>query len=113
MGRGKKVKVSAADCAFRMTDAMIPKRFQYITHRGPVTNMDKVIRFELDGTEVVRQLVPVVRQVGQEISIASPVGMRLANANPGQEFVIPRPGTDEFSVVKVLSIEESVAQVGA
>jgi transcription elongation GreA/GreB family factor len=54
-----------------------------------------------------------VKQFGHEISIASPVGMKLANAKSGDQFTITRPDSDGYSVGKVLSIADSVAQAAA
>ena len=81
--------------------------------REPVANLDKVIEFELEGTRMVRRLVVTVSVFGQEISIASPVGRKLANAKPGDQFTITRPDPDGYSVGKVLSIADSVAQAAA
>jgi transcription elongation GreA/GreB family factor len=92
---------------------------EFILKHEPVANLDKVITFELEGTRMVRRLVVTVKQFGAEISIASPVGMKLANAKPGDPFTIPskgtvtRPDPDGYSVGKVLSIADSVAQAAA
>ena len=86
---------------------------EFILKHEPVVNLDKVITFELEGTRMVRRLVVTVKQFGAEISIASPVGMKLANAKPGDPFTITRPDPDGYSVGKVLSIADSVAQAAA
>ena len=107
--RGKRVKISVAEIqANRLQGAAERAERNYLLSQQPMTNLFKVIVFEVDGLQMMRRLVPVVHQVGQEISIGSPVGFKLANAEPGQEFTIARPG-GEHSVVKVLSIAESVA----
>jgi transcription elongation GreA/GreB family factor len=85
----------------------------FILKHEPVANLDKFIEFELEGTRMVRRLVVTVKQFGAEISIASPVGMKLANAKPGDPFTITRPDPDGYLVGKVLSICDSVAQAGA
>jgi len=86
---------------------------EFILKHKPAANLDKVITFELEGTRMVRRLVVTVKQFGAEISIASPVGMKLANAKPGDPFTITRPDPDGYSVGKVLSIADSVAPMGA
>jgi transcription elongation GreA/GreB family factor len=85
---------------------------QFILKHEPVANLDKFIEFELEGTRMIRRLVVTIKQFGHEISIASPVGLKLANAKPGDEFTITRPDPDGYSVGKVLSIADSVAQAG-
>lgn len=108
--RGKRIRVTVAEAqGKRLQVAAQQAEHRYMLNHQPVTNLDKVIEFELDGMWMRRRLVPVVRQIGEEISIASPVGFTLANAQPGQEFVITRPDPNEYSIVKVLSIAESVA----
>lgn len=84
----------------------------YILKRQPVRNLGRVIRFALDGEEMVRQLVMTAHDIAHEISVASPVGMRLANAEQDKEFIVPLPG-DEFIVVKVLAIQDSLAPAAA
>jgi len=77
----------------------------------PIENLWKQIEFVADGVQLQRRLVVTVT-TKDEISIASPVGMRLANATPGEQFVIPMKAPDPdviVSVVKVLSGESSVA----
>jgi transcription elongation GreA/GreB family factor len=81
--------------------------------RQPVTNLGKVIAFELDGARLVRRLVMTVRAIGEEISIASPTGAKLANAQSGQEFQVSVKGTEDFLVVKVLTIADSIPQAAA
>ena len=79
------------------------------TFKGkPVKNMDRVIRFMLDGDEMVKRMVLTVNDRVHEISVASPVGSRLANAEPDNEFVIPIAGPVTIRV-KVLSIAAPVA----
>jgi len=85
-------------------------KVEFILKHEPVANLDKFIEFELEGTRMVRRLVVTVKQFGREISIASPVGLKLANAKPGDQFTITRPDPDGYSVGKVLSIADSVAQ---
>jgi len=82
---------------------------RYILNHEPVLNLDKVIVFELDGQRLVRRLVMTIHAV-DEISPASPVGYRLANARPGATFEIPQPDPDPCVVVKVLDILDSLAQ---
>jgi transcription elongation GreA/GreB family factor len=84
-----------------------------ILSRQPVANLGKVIAFELDGAQLVRRLVMTVRAIGEEISVASPTGTKLVNAQPGQEFHISVKGTDDYLVVKVLTITESLPQAAA
>jgi len=79
---------------------------EFILKHEPAANLDKVITFELEGTRMIRRLVVTVKQFGAEISVASPVGMKLANAKPGDPFTITRP--DGYSVGKVLSIADSL-----
>ena len=86
---------------------------EFILKHEPAANLDKVITFELEGTRMVRRLVVTVKQFGAEISIASPVGMKLANAQQGEQFTIIRRDPDGYSVGKVLSIADSVAQAAA
>lgn len=84
-----------------------------IVSRQPVANLGKVIAFELDGAQLVRRLVMTVRAIGEEISVASPTGTKLVNALPGQEFQVSVKGTDDYLVVKVLTIAESLPQAAA
>ena len=84
-----------------------------ILSRQTVTNLGKVIEFELDGARLVRRLVQTVQRIGEEISIASPTGTKLVNAQPGQEFQISVKGTDGYLVGKVLTIVDSVPQAAA
>lgn len=84
-----------------------------ILSRQTGTNLGKVIAFELDGARLVRRLVQTVHHIGEEISIASPTGTKLVNALPGQEFQISVKGTDDYLVVKVLTIAESLPQAAA
>ncbi len=79
----------------------------YILKRMPVTNLDRVIEFELGGEKFVRRLVMTVHEIGEEISVASPVGLHLANAKPGAVFQINV--ANECSVGKVLSVSGSPA----
>jgi transcription elongation GreA/GreB family factor len=85
----------------------------YILNHQPVSNLDKVIEFEYEGMRMVRKLVVTVREFGEEISVASPVGFRLANAKVDEVFTVTRPDPDGYSVGKVLVISESVPQVKA
>lgn len=104
---GKRVKVTVANAQANGLQAAVERAERnYLLNQQPVTNLFKIIAFELDGLQITRRLVPMVRQVGQEISIASSVGFRLANATPGQEFTIARPD-GESSVVKVLAVTET------
>jgi transcription elongation GreA/GreB family factor len=84
-----------------------------ILSRQPVANLGKVLVFDLDGARLVRRLVRTVRAIGEEISVASPTGAKLANAQPGQEFHISVKGTDDYLVVKVLTIADSIPQAAA
>jgi len=76
---------------------------QMILNHQTVTNLDKLIRFTLNGQEMVRRLV-ITAFKPEEISLAAPVGWKLANAQPGATFEIPVE--DEPSIqYEVLSIE--------
>ena len=85
----------------------------YILGNQPASNLDKVIEFEYQGEHMVRKLVVTVREFGKEISVASPVGFRLANAKVDEVFIVMRPDPDGYLVGKVLSITNSVAQAVA
>ena len=76
----------------------------YILGNQPVSNLGKVIEFEYEGAHMVRKLVVTVRVFDQEISVASPVGFRLANAKVDDVFTVTRPDPDGYSVGKVLAI---------
>lgn len=85
---------------------------KYVLRGKPVVNLGALIEFVVDGVQLRRRLVITVTKIGEEISVASPVGGRLANAKAGDQFVIPmkEPEPDVIvSVVKVLNIESSVA----
>ena len=78
----------------------------------PIENLWAQIEFVVDGVKLQRRLVITVTKIGKEISVASPVGGRLANAKPGDQFVIqmkaPEPDV-VVSVVKVLPVGISPA----
>jgi transcription elongation GreA/GreB family factor len=77
----------------------------YIKDRKPVENLDRVIRFTVDGEELVRKLVITSHDIANEISVASPVGTRLACAEAGNQYTIPLPPSgDVFLVVNVLEV---------
>jgi len=84
----------------------------YIMKHQPVANLGKRIKFELGGVLLVRCLVLTVHAIGEEVSVASPVGVQLANAQPGDKLEVHQPG-DEYLFGKVLSIVDSVAPVAA
>lgn len=69
-----------------------------------MSNLDRVIQFELDGNPLQRRLVgfTVVDDPAEELSIESPVGRALLGAQVGDEFVVPAPAGDV--VVKVQSV---------
>ncbi len=71
----------------------------------PATNLDRRIEFMVDGEKLCRRLVMTANtKASDEISIASPVGTRLANAKVGQQFIIPSVAPDPDVVLSVLSI---------
>jgi len=77
----------------------------------PIENLWAQIEFIADGVQLQRRLVVTVAKK-DEISIASPVGGRLANAKPGDQFVIPMKAPEPdvvVSVVKVLPVGISPA----
>lgn len=83
----------------------------YILNRQSVANLGALIEFVVDGVQLKRCLVITAAKM-DEISIASPVGVRLANAKAGEQFVIPmkEPEPDVIvSVVKVLAASASPA----
>lgn len=84
----------------------------YIRNGKPIANLDRTIRFTLDGEEPTRRLVLTAQDRDAEISVASPVGARLACAEIEKDILIPLPD-EQFSVVKVLAITDSVIPVGA
>jgi len=68
-------------------------------------NVDRVIRFDLDGKRWERRLVCwPVRDMATELNVASPVGRVLRSAQVGQELPVHVPSGD--LVVKVLEIVE-------
>lgn len=68
-------------------------------------NLDRQIEFMLDGETLLRRLVVTKNlKAADEISIASPVGTRLANARPGEQFVIPSKPPDPDLVLSVVNI---------
>ena len=77
-----------------------------ILSRGkPIENLWKRIEFVVDGERLCRRLVVTTNsKAADEISVASPVGVRLANAKPGEQFVIPRIAPDPDVKLNVLSI---------
>ncbi len=71
----------------------------------PAENLGKLIEFVVDGERLCRRLVVTANtKAANEISIASPVGTRLANAQVGQQFIIPSIAPDPDVVLSVLSI---------
>ena len=71
----------------------------------PAANLDRRIEFELDNEKLVRLLVVTAStKATDEISIASPVGTRLANAQVGQQFIIPSVAPDPDVILSVVSI---------
>jgi transcription elongation GreA/GreB family factor len=84
----------------------------YIRNGKTARNLDRTIRFTLDGEELTRRLVLTAHDLAEEISVASPVGVRLANAEAEKEFIIPLP-EEQFIVVKVLEVVDSVTPVVA
>jgi len=85
----------------------------YILNRRPVTNLGKVIMFELGRDRLTRKLVITAQDTHVEISVASPVGTQLANAKPGDRLEIAVKGEEGYLFGKVLSIVDSVAQAAA
>ena len=84
----------------------------YIRKSQPVTNLGKRIEFELCEVRLVRCLVMTVHAIGEEVSVASPVGAQLANAKPGDVLQVHQMD-DGYLFGKVLSITDSVAPVAA
>ena len=85
----------------------------YILSCQSITNLDKVIVFELDGERLIRRLVRTAIRLHEEISVSSPTGSKLANAQPGQKFEVSVKGTDSYLVGKVLEIKDSLTHAGA
>ena len=71
----------------------------------PAANLDRWIEFMVDGEKLTRRLVMTAStKANDEISIASPVGTRLANARPGEQFVITRVAPDPDVMLSVVAI---------
>lgn len=94
---------------------------QFIVNRKNVTNLDRMIEFELDGARLTRRLV-LTATCPTEVSIASPVGAQLANAQPGDPLQITLKGEEGYLFGKVLSVggvqlnaltQDSLAQAAA
>ena len=67
-------------------------------------NLEKVIKFELDGVVLTRQLVLIAMDRDTQISQASPVGCFIGNHAPGQAGTVNTPGG--AVTVKVLAVTD-------
>lgn len=82
---------------------IIPRLSPNVVARQPVAlNLDKTIRFDLNGQVLERRLVLTSFDSQSEISTACPVGRKISNAQPGQAFEVST--LDGNSVVKVLAV---------
>ncbi len=64
------------------------------------SNVGRLVRFNLDGVELVRRLVNPVNGSANGLSVESPVGRVLSKARVGDRVVVQAPVGDV--VVKVL-----------
>jgi transcription elongation GreA/GreB family factor len=65
-------------------------------------NLDHVVRFEVEGMELVRRLVAHEVEAVDELNVASAVGRALRNARPGDRMSVEAPGgCVEVSVLEV------------
>lgn len=69
-----------------------------------MSNLGRVIQFDLDGIQLQRRLVDlhVLDDPGVELSVESPVGRALLLARAGDELVVKAPAGDV--IVKVRSV---------
>jgi len=66
-------------------------------------NVERVVRFEVEGMELARRLVLGQVEGTTELSVESPVGRALRNARPGDRMRVEAPGgCVEVSVLEVL-----------
>jgi len=66
-------------------------------------NMEQVVRFVVEGTSFTRRLVWGRVETVAELSVESPVGRALRNAQPGDRMRVEAPGgCVEVSVLEVL-----------
>lgn len=71
-------------------------------------NLGKIIRFDLDGLILERQLVQITDCSLNEIHVDSPVGKALAEARAGEQYAVQVP--EGTLVVKVLMVMDSIAR---
>ena len=64
-----------------------------------LNNVWKFVEFVAEDVTLMRRLVPEVTDFEVEISTRCPVGTRLVEARPGDEFSVAAPGGDVWVLV--------------